>query len=397
MTTAAAPRRKEHGARITEWAQARRLAHDLPSALPAEEVPLASAAGRALAAPLRAGVPSPGFDNAAMDGYAVRGCGPWRVVDRVLAGHTHVSPPLAEQTAVEIATGAPVPEGTARVVPYETAERLGDTVWASPGDRRHVRRRGEYARPGQELLPAGTAITAPALGLAASVGLDTLTVHARPRVRMIVSGNELVAAGLPRWGQVRDAIGPMLRPLLLSWRAELLDSRMVGDELDWFAAAVAGSAADADVTIVCGASSVGPADGLHHALHSLGATVHVDGVACRPGHPQVLAQVGQKWIVGLPGNPYAALVAALTLVEPLLAGLTGLPLTELETGTLVGAPPADERHTRIVPVRRSAQVLHLVEGGQPGQLGGAAGADAFAVVPPGWRGETPVELLRLER
>ncbi|MFG2053211.1 molybdopterin molybdotransferase MoeA [Micromonospora sp. NPDC048930] len=397
MTTAAAPRPKEQRARSTGWAEARRLAHDLPSPLPAEEVPLASAAGRALAAPLRAEVPSPGFDNAAMDGYAVRGPGPWRVVARVLAGHTHVPPPLAAQTAVEVATGAPVPEGTERVVPYETAERRGDTVWAPPGDRPHVRRRGEYARRGQELLPAGSAITAPALGLAASVGLDTLTVRARPRVRMVVSGNELVAAGPPRWGQVRDAIGPMLPPLLTSWRAELLDSRMVGDEPDWFAAAVADSTSDADVTIVCGASSVGPADGLHDALHDLRATVHIDGVACRPGHPQVLAQVGQKWIVGLPGNPYAALVAALTLVEPLLAGLTGLPLTELETGTLVGAPPADERHTRILPVRRSAQVLHVVEGGQSGQLSGAAGADAFAVVPTGWRGTAPVGLLRLGR
>ncbi|MFJ8581060.1 molybdopterin molybdotransferase MoeA [Micromonospora sp. NPDC093277] len=397
MITTAAPRRKEHGTRLTEWTQARRLAHDLASPLPAEEVPLASAAGRTLAAPLSARVPLPGFDNAAMDGYAVRGRGPWRVVDRVLAGRAHVSSSLAEQTAVEIATGAPVPEGTERVVPYETAERVGDTVWASPGDRRHVRRRGEYARPGQELLSAGRAVTPPALGLAASVGLDTLTVYTRPRVRMIVSGNELVSTGLPRWGQVRDAIGPMLRPLLMSWRAELLDSRMVGDELDWFAAAVAGSIIDADVTIVCGASSVGPADGLHHALGSLDATVHVDGVACRPGHPQVLAQVGQKWIVGLPGNPYAALVAALTLVEPLLAGLTGLPLSPLETAALVGAPPADERNTRIVPVRRSGQVVQLVEGGQPGQLSGAADADAFAVVPPGWRGEAPVQLLRLDR
>jgi molybdopterin molybdotransferase len=393
VTLVVAPRR-EHGAPPTDWARARRLAHDLATPLPAEDVPLAGAAGRILAAPLRASVPVPGFDNSAMDGYAVRGPGPWRVVDRVLAGRTQLPPPLADGTAVEIATGAPVPDGTDRVVPYEAADRRDDAVWAPPSDRRHVRRRGEYARPGRELIPAGGPVTPPVLGLAASVGLDTLSVHARPRVRLVISGSELVPAGRPGWGRVRDAIGPMLRPLLASWGAELLDSRMVGDEPDWFAAAVAGSVADADVTVVCGASSVGPADGLHRTLDQLHATVHVDGVACRPGHPQVLAQVGARWVVGLPGNPYAALVAALTLADPLLAGLTGAPLTEPQAAPLAGAPVPDDGRTRILPVRRAADGLHRVDGGQPGWLGGAAGADAFAVVPPGWRGDGPVGLLR---
>lgn len=394
MTVAVDRRRRDHAA-STAWAEARRLAHALATPLPAEEVPLAVAAGRTLAAPVRAAVPVPGFDNSAMDGYAVRGPGPWRVVDRVLAGRTRVPAPLAERTAVEIATGAPVPDGTDRVVPYEAADRRSDTVWAPPSDRRHVRRRGEYARPGDgDLVPAGAPVTPPVLGLAASVGLDTLAVHARPRVRLVVSGNELVPAGRPGWGRVRDAIGPMLRPLLAGWGAELLDSGLVGDEPDRFAAAVAGSLADADVTVVCGASSVGPADGLHRALDLLGATVHVDGVACRPGHPQVLAQAGARWIVGLPGNPYAALVAALTLVDPLLAALAGVAPSEPASAPLIAAPAPDERHTRILPVRYAADGLHPIPGGQPGWLGGAALADAFAVVPPGWCGDGPVGVLR---
>ncbi|MEH1017414.1 molybdopterin molybdotransferase MoeA [Micromonospora sp. CPCC 206060] len=377
-----------------EWADARRLAFELAAPLAAEPAALASAVGRTLAAPMRAAVPVPGFDNAAMDGYAVHGPGPWRVVDRVLAGHLHAPPRLSGQTAVEIATGAPVPEGTDRVVPYEAADRTGESVWAPPSVREHVRRRGEYARPEQELVPAGSLVTPPVLGLAASVGLDTLTVHARPRVRLVISGDELVPAGTPGWGQVRDAIGPMLRPLLTCWGADLLDSRLVGDEPEWFAAAIADSVADADVTIVCGASSVGPADGLHHGLRRLDATVHVDGVACRPGHPQVLAQAGSRWIVGLPGNPFAALVAALTLVDPLLAALAGAPLAELETAPLAEALPPEDRRTRIVPVRWSTTGLHVIEGGQPGYLGGAARADAFAVVAAGWRTGGPVGLLR---
>ncbi|MFC4149484.1 molybdopterin-binding protein [Micromonospora mangrovi] len=171
-----------------------------------------------------------------------------------------------------------------------------------------------------------------------------------------------------------------------------LESRMVGDDPDWFAAAIADSTTDADVTLVCGASSVGPADGLHSALRRLSAVAHVDGVACRPGQPQVLAQRGARGIVGLPGNPYAALVAALTLVEPLLAALAGRSPAEPETAPLADALPPDDRHTRIVPVRRRHGRLRLVEGAHPGYLGAAATADAFAVVPPGWQPGDAVSL-----
>ena len=233
------------------------------------------------------------------------------------------------------------------------------------------------------------------MGLAASVGLDTLLVRARPRVRLVISGDELITTGPPRWGRVRDAIGPMLGPLLSAWGAVLLDSRMVGDDPDWFTEAIRDSTTDADVTIVCGASSVGPADGLHFALRRLRAVVHVDGVACRPGHPQVLAQVGPRWIVGVPGNPYAALVAALTLVDPLLAALAGRPLAELDAAVLADPLQPDDRNARVMPVRRRDARLRLVDGAHPGYLGAAAAADAFAVVPPGWQPGDHVGLLTL--
>ncbi|MFF0659387.1 molybdopterin molybdotransferase MoeA [Micromonospora tulbaghiae] len=396
MTIAPHHTDSHHSSRpATEWAAARALAHRLPAPLPAESVPLASAAGRTLAAPLVAAVPLPGFDNSAMDGYAVRGPGPWRVAGRILAGRTHAVAPLVEGTAVEVATGAPVPARADRVVPYEIADRIGDVLRAVPGDRRHIRSAGEYAARGQELVPTGSPVTPAVLGLAASVGLDHLTVRARPRARLVISGDEVIHAGRPPWGRVRDAIGPMLTPLLSAWGADLLGPRMVGDQPDWFAEAIADSTREADVTVVCGASSVGPADGLHASLRHLGAVAHVDGVRCRPGHPQVLAQAGAQWIVGLPGNPYAALVAALTLIDPLLTGLAGRPPADLDTAVLTDPLRLDERNTRIVPVRRGARGVRLVDGAHPGYLGAAADADALAVVPPGWRPGTPVGLLTL--
>ncbi|MBX6750616.1 MAG: molybdopterin molybdotransferase MoeA, partial [Micromonosporaceae bacterium] len=322
------------------WPDARTLAHRLADPLPAETVPLAHAGGRTLARPVLAAVDVPAFDNAAMDGYAVRGTGPWRIVGRVLAGHP-MHTPLSDGQAVEIATGAPVPPGTERVLRYEDSHRDADVVYgAVDGPRTHIRRAGEYVAAGQEVLATGEVLRPAALGLAASVGVDTVTVRRRPRVRVLVTGDEVVAAGAPAPGMVRDAIGPTLAALLPAWGAELDIVEYVPDAQAAVTRAVATSLSAVDVTLVGGACSVGPADHLHRVLRDLDAAVHIDGVACRPGHPQVLAQTGARWIVGLPGNPFAALVAATTIVWPLLTGLAGQPLPPLPRAALCGPAPA---------------------------------------------------------
>ncbi|MEV4138848.1 molybdopterin molybdotransferase MoeA [Dactylosporangium sp. NPDC049742] len=388
------PRRHAGG---TPWAAARALAHRVAEPLDLVEVPLTGSAGRTLARPLVAAVDLPGFDNAAMDGYAVRGDGPWRVVGGVLAGGPGAAP-LAPGEAVEIATGAPVPRGADRVVPYEVVARHGAVVSAS-GDgagKRHIRRAGEYVTAGRPVLPAGSVLTAAALGLAASVGVDVVTVRRAPTVRLLLTGDEIVTAGTPAPGQVRDAIGPTLTALLRAWSADLVDVRWTPDHpAAVTAAAVERSLGDVDVTVVAGASSVGPADALHDVLTTAGATLHVDGVDCRPGHPQVLASRAGHWLVGLPGNPFAAMVAAFTLLQPLLAGLAGRPLPALPRVCLDGAARVHATATSIVPVRWDGAAPSVVDGARPGHLGAAALADALAVVPPGWCPGEPVELLVL--
>ncbi|WP_344982177.1 molybdopterin-binding protein, partial [Streptosporangium fragile] len=156
-----------------------------------------------------------------------------------------------------------------------------------------------------------------------------------------------------------------------------------------------GSVGDAQVVVVCGASSKGPADHLRAVLARLGARVLVDGVAVRPGHPQLLARLpGGRLVVGLPGNPYAALVAALTLLAPAVRALAGEPEPPRERSALAGPVRAHPSDTRVVAVRRSGRGAVPVGHDRPGSLRGAALADALAVVPPGWRGE-PVELVPL--
>ncbi|GLX95304.1 molybdopterin molybdotransferase MoeA [Herbidospora sp. NBRC 101105] len=375
------------------WDRARRLAAAATLPLVAAEVPLSSAHGRRLAAALRALVALPGTDVSAMDGYAVGGPGPWHVVGGVLAGGSPFPRELGPGEAVEIATGAPVPAGAVCVVPYEKTEQAGLLVSGHCEPGRHIRRRGENVSEGEVVLTSGALVTPAVLGLAAGLGHDTLWVRPRPVVSVLVTGDEVVGSGVPGAGFVRDAVGPMLSPLIAAADGEALPPRHLPDGAEVLEAAL--GEPGADVVVVCGASSKGPADHLRGVLGRLGAAVLVDGVAVRPGHPQALARLpGGRLVVGLPGNPFAALAAALTLLLPVLRALDGRPEPEGELSALAGPVRAHPRDTRLVPVWRSARGAIPVGHDQPGSLRGAAMADALAVVPPGWEGG-PVELLAL--
>ncbi|WP_435874903.1 molybdopterin molybdotransferase MoeA [Nonomuraea wenchangensis] len=375
------------------WEAARHVAAGSVQPLGAVPVPPAEALGCRLAGPLRALVAVPGVDVSAMDGYAVAGDRPWRLVGRVLAGGEAHPGPLAAGEAVEIATGAPVPEGAEAVVPYERAVAGAGTVDGVAEAGRHIRRRGEDIPEGAVVLEAGAMVTPVALGLAAALGHDDLLVRPRPGVLVLITGDEVVHKGRPGTGRVRDAIGPFL-PGLVEWAGgRVMDTIHLPDGPSALQAALT-RRGGADVVVVCGASSKGPADHLRGVLAALGADVLVDGVAVRPGHPQALARLPHGPLVaGLPGNPFAALGAALTLLVPALRGLTGTPATR-ETGTLGGDVRPHPRDTRLVPVRRTREGAVPVGHDRPGSLWGAALADALAVVPPGWDGER-VELIEL--
>ncbi len=376
---------------MTSWSEARALAAAWP-ALPPVEVPLSAAAGRELAAPLWSLVAVPPFDASAMDGYAVRGPGPWSVVGRVLAGSPPPAP-LADGEALEVATGAPLPGGVEGVVPYEQAVRDGAVLVAEAPQGRHVRRAGEECPRWTALLGAGTVLGAAAVGLAAAVGHDALTVRARPRVAALVTGDELLAAGLPTGGAVRDAVGPLVAAAVPAYGGELVSVVHVRDSADALRTAVL--AADADLVLTSGATSVGRADLLPSVLGTLGATLLVRGVDVRPGHPQLLARLPDgRPLVGLPGNPLAALSALATLAAPLLTALAG-SAAPAPTRARLTAPLLAEGSTRLVPVRVQRGVALVTGHGGAAMLRGAATATHFAVVPPGTGEVLDVELLPL--
>lgn len=383
--------------RDVAWSQARRLAHAAARPLTAGTVALDRAAGLTLAAGIRTPGPMPAFDTAAMDGYAVAGPGPWRLRGVVRAGALWRGDPLAPSEAVEISTGASVPAGSDAVLPVEHAVRDGDTVHGTtPSPGRHIRRAGEDASTGTCLVPAGTRAGPAALGLAAACGYDTLSVRPRPRVRVLVTGDELVHHGQPGPGQVRDALGPLLPPLVVSLGGEVGSVRHVPDQPAGVLAAVVHAPDEWDVTLVTGSTSVGVTDQLRQLLHDCGARWIVDTVACRPGHPQLLAGLGDnRWIVGLPGNPYAALVAVHTVLAPLLAGLSGRDLPVLPRAPLTGDVRPSPGRTRLVPVTWTDTGVRATEGHGAAFLRGAAVGAALAAVPPDWADGDLVSLVQL--
>jgi molybdopterin molybdotransferase len=381
------------------WRTARELAHHLARPVTTEQVGLDAAHGRVLGDPIRAAATMPGYDAAAMDGFAVAGPGPWLVVHEgvggvVLAGRPG-STALAVGTAVEIATGAVIPAGTEAVVPYEQSRLDGAVLTTLNAVKHNIRLTGEDFRVGDTLAEAGREVTAAMLGLAAHAGLDELTVRRRPTVRLLITGDEVIRHGLPGRGQVRDAFGPMLAGLVDRTGAVVIEVLHVADGYDELAQVLRPETAD--VVVVTGSSSVGRADHLHPVLRAVDARIHVNGVACRPGHPQVLAEtIAGGWVIGLPGNPYAGLVGYLTLLEPLLHGLLARTRPPRLALPVYGDVRPLRDATRLVPVALNGDRAIIVPGARPASLRAAAAADGVAVVEPDWVAGALTDVLRLE-
>jgi molybdopterin molybdotransferase len=254
-----------------------------------------------------------------------------------------------------------------------------------------VRRAGAECRRGDVVLAAGTRIGPAALGLLAAAGLDGVSVR-RPTADLLVLGDELLDSGPARDGRLRDALGPLLSAWLPALGIGLASRRRVPDRAPTLALALRGCLAD--VVVTTGSTAHGLVDHLHRVLEDAGARLVVDGVAVRPGHPQLLALLPDgRPVVGLPGNPLAAVSGVVTLLEPLGRALSGLATGPVRRWvTLAEDVPAGEAATRLVPVLDGRPVLFA----GPAMLRGLAMADGLAVIPPaGVRAGRPVELLPL--
>jgi molybdopterin molybdotransferase len=270
---------------------------------------------------------------------------------------------------------------------------------AEPFANSHVRPSGDEAKRDEILVPAGTRLSPAHTALAAMAGYDTLEVRCAVSCEILVLGDEVLRSGIPRSGQVRDAFEPQFAAYAALLGLEVTGFRFIPDTLEATTEALATSTAR--VVISTGGTAAGPKDFLHSALTSVGAQMVIDSIAMRPGHPNLLAQRGNQFFVGLPGNPLSAsLGGMLTLVRPLACGLLGMPLPEL-TSALTSTPfKAPAHDTRLVPVtveNRSGTIFVTeLPWLNSGMMRGLANADAVAVIPPGGVGEQEVvEVLAL--
>ncbi|MFY3547777.1 gephyrin-like molybdotransferase Glp [Achromobacter insolitus] len=294
-----------------------------------EEVSLADAAGRVLAADLTATVDIPPADNSAMDGYALR-VADWGagvrlpIQQRCYAGE--MPEPLKPGHAIRLFTGSLIPEGADTVVMQEdTVEADGQVeISRPPAPGQHIRRRGEDTLAGAPLLAAGTVLEAAHVALMASQGLARVQVFGQLRVGILTTGDELVLPGQPRAAeQIYNSNGPMLAALARGMGALPVHVLHARDTEADLLAAFKTLLADCDLVLSVGGVSVGERDLVKPALAALGGELSLWKVRMKPGKPVALAQIDGKPVVGLPGNPVSAYAVYTLLVTPLIRRMQG--------------------------------------------------------------------------
>ena len=304
-----------------------------------DEVALAEAAGRILAAPVVARRSNPPAVNSAIDGYAfafasIQGAveGDLALVEgRAAAGHPYPGavPPGA---ALRILTGAELPMGADTVVLQEDSEVAGDRVrfHAPRKSGANARKAGEDAEVGSQALPAGRRLTPADLARAAAVGVDRLAVRRRLRLGVLSTGDELLQPGAdPAAPGVFDANRPMLAALAASQGFEVLDLGAVADRPDLVRAALDRGAVEADAIVTTGGASAGDEDHVSRILNEEGR-ISTWRIAVKPGRPLALGFWQGVPVFGLPGNPVAAFVCFLIFARPALSVMAGAGWQEVQ-------------------------------------------------------------------
>jgi len=380
---------------VPSLALARGMILDRLGPLEAEEVALAAADGRVLAEDVTAPFDLPRWDNSAMDGFAVRSpdCAAGavlRVTGRIAAGDAGgigVEPGCA----VQILTGAPMPAGADAVVPFEQVVESGGTIRlagpVAPGD--HLRRQGGDIRTGEVCLPGGRLVGPPQIAILASVGRASVSVHRRPRVAILSTGNELQAPGTVLGpGAIYDANGPMLAAAVTRAGGIPVPLGAARDDVDALREALRRGLA-ADLLITSAGVSTGERDLVRDTLVDLGAEEVFYKVEIQPGRPFACAFAGPTCVLSLPGNPVAAMLTFEVLVRPAIRRLLGAAPVMTAPARARLVEPVQPRPDRItlmrVTLERRPDGYHAASAGRQatGFLGTLSNADALAFIPPG--------------
>jgi molybdopterin molybdotransferase len=361
------------------WDDARAIAQSTFKQLKSEKLPVAQCVKRTLAVDARSLLDLPTYATSAMDGYAVSGSGPWTIIGEVKAG-LPMKGALESGAAVGIATGAVIPEGTFGIIRWESAKVDGAQLNGDVIKDQDVRPPAHECIAGDVIVNKGTVLNPAMIGLLAAAGFDEIDVVLQPKVALVLLGDEIQRSGIPRDGLVRDALGPQLPGWLSAMGAQIISTQYISDEFDLVVSALKDACAHADIVITTGGTAQGPRDYLHGALDAIGADILIDTVKVRPGHPMLLARKGEVAILGLPGNPQSAIVALVSLGQPVIAsqlGQTHKKLAKVITASELTAP-AD--FTRLIIGNLIDGQFHVAPYLGSAMLRGLAHSDGFAIV-----------------
>lgn len=381
-------------------------------ALEGEEVPLSDSLHRYLAARLIAPIDLPPFDNSAMDGFAIRseetrGASETNPVRLRVIGTTAAGEPAAKigsGETIRIMTGAAISEGADAVVPFEECRTedslclLTETVVR--GD--NLRHAGEDIRRGESVLAVGERITPRTLALAAALGLETLQVFRRPRVKILSTGSELVPPGLPLGpGKIYNSNGPALTAALRELGIEPEAVLSSADSEEGLQKGL-GSSLDADCLLTVGGVSAGDFDLVPKALKDLGAEVVFHKVSIKPGKPLLFAVLGKTAIFSLPGNPVSALMTFDRFVHPALLKMMGAGnpvrgrLTAVAEEELSGSKGKEDYLRGIVTWREGRYVVRSAGSQGSARLVPLAHANATIILPADRKRVGPGETVEIE-
>ena len=372
----------------TAWDDARSVSFGaVGRMLPQQTVPLREGYGRVLAQAVTALVDVPHYASSAMDGWAVAdvAAGEWTVLASPATGGE--SPRLANGQALPIVTGALVRAGTSAVLRSEQGELsaglLRSTSADAPHPGQHVRRVATEAAVGDTVIDAGTVLNPAHLALAAGCGRDRLSVVSRPRVALVLTGDEVVDSGIPNPGQVRDSFGPQLPHVVELLGGTVSSLARVPDNAAALRSALLQDARASELVITTGGTGRSTADHLRATLAGLGATVLIDSVAMRPGGPTMLWRLpDERFVIALPGNPLAAMVGLMTVAVPLVAAMLGSALPATGDVRVAAEAPGRAGTTLLVPFRLADGGAVTSDWTGSGMMRGLADADGVLVVPP---------------
>ncbi len=362
------------------------------------EISTSESLGLVLGSDVEAPEALPAFANSAMDGYAVRADDvadaaegspvQLRVIGEVVAGAT-ADQAVGPGEAMRIMTGAPLPPGADAIVPVEVTSGEGGRVTIHRGSERgrHIRPVGQDVSPGQRLLARGRRIGPGDIALLIASGVTRVSCFPSPRVAVISTGDELVAADRePRNGQIRDSNGPMLAALVRQTGGLPYLGGPARDDRRSLVDAIESNLGHADVIVMTGGVSAGVRDLVADVVAHLGEAARFK-VAMQPGMPQVVGRVADVPVFGLPGNPVSAFVSFETFVRPALRVLQGRrdllrPVVAAVLGADVTSPEHKRSYLRVRMARDGAQWVATPTGHQGSHMiSSIASADGLAEIP----------------